>query len=64
MQGSNVRRCLLSLAIASAAFSASAADSVLNSALQRDLGVMPAQWSQYQKTERIAEQQSAAAQRR
>lgn len=64
MQGTNVRRCLLSLALASAAFSATAADPVLNFAAQRDLGVMPAQWSQYLKTERIAEQQAAAAQRR
>ena len=67
MQGTNVRRCLLSLAIASAAFSAIAADPtdpVLKSVLQRDLGVMPAQWSQYLKTERIAEQQAAVAQRR
>ncbi|SFK75112.1 S1 family peptidase [Lysobacter sp. cf310] len=64
MQGTNVRRCLLSLALASVAFSASAADPISNSALRRDLGVMPAQWSQYLKAERIAEQQAATAQRR
>lgn len=67
MHGSNVRRSLLSLAIVGAAFSATAADpnaTALNSALQRDLGMMPAQWSQYLKAERVAERQAAAAQRR
>lgn len=71
MQGSKLRRNLLSLAVAAvsvtaigAATAADPVDHELKFAMQRDLGVMPGQLSQYLKVERTAEQQSGVAQRR
>ncbi|UHQ24799.1 S1 family peptidase [Lysobacter sp. 5GHs7-4] len=71
MQGSKLRRSLLSLTVATvslsaigAAVAADAVDPGLKFAMQRDLGVMPRQLSEYLKVERTAEQQAGAAQRR
>lgn len=68
MQGSTVRRSLLSLAVALAAFSGSAmaADQIspeLKFAMQRDLGIAAERVPQYLRAERLAQHQAAAVER-